>query len=108
MLVSGLGVWFTGSPGSVVVGASGVIFGYLGLLFMRGIVERSWWNLGVVLLVGLLYGWQLIGIFPTDERISWQGHLFGLLGGLVAAVIFRRRRSGQDAPYHSDSTLTLP
>ncbi|MFG1655121.1 rhomboid family intramembrane serine protease [Micromonospora chersina] len=93
ILVSGLGVWFTGSPNSVVVGASGVIFGYLGILLTRGIVERSWWNFAVVLLVGLLYGWQLLGILPTDERISWQGHLFGLLGGVVAAVLFRRRRA---------------
>ena len=76
----------------MVVGASGVIFGYLGILLTRGIVERSWWNFAVVLLVGLLYGWQLVGILPTDERISWQGHLFGLLGGVVAAILFRRRR----------------
>lgn len=91
IFISGLGVWFTGSPNTIVVGASGVIFGYLGLLLMRGIVERSWWNFAVVLLVGLLYGWQLIGILPTDEPISWQGHLFGFLGGLVSAVLFRRR-----------------
>ena len=93
VLVSGLGVWFTGSPNSVVVGASGVIFGYLGILLTRGIVERSWWNFAVFLLVGLLYGWQLVGILPTDERISWQGHLFGLLGGVVAAILFRRTTS---------------
>ncbi|MFG1952211.1 rhomboid family intramembrane serine protease [Micromonospora sp. NPDC048830] len=92
VLVSGLGVWFTGSPDSVVIGASGVIFGYLGVLLTRGLVERSWWNFAVVLLVGLLYGWQLFGILPTDERISWQGHLFGLVGGVAAAIIFRRRR----------------
>ncbi|KIR65128.1 rhomboid family intramembrane serine protease [Micromonospora harpali] len=98
VLVSGLGVWFTGSPNSVVVGASGVIFGYLGVLLTRGVVERSWWNFAVVLLVGLLYGWQLLGILPTDERISWQGHLFGLVGGVVAAILFRRRRV-EDDPY---------
>ncbi|GAB3816010.1 rhomboid family intramembrane serine protease [Micromonospora zhanjiangensis] len=109
MIVSGLGAWFTGSPNSIVVGASGVIFGYLGLLFTRGIVERSWWNLGVVLLVGLLYGWQLFGILPSDPQISWQGHLFGLLGGVVAAILFRRRRRDRDNSYPaSDSTLTLP
>jgi membrane associated rhomboid family serine protease len=106
ILVSGLGVWFTGSPGTVVVGASGLIFGYLGLLLMRGLVERTWWNFAVVLLVGLLYGWQLFGILPTDERISWQGHLFGFVGGLLAAILFRRRPRYD--PYRSDSTLTLP
>lgn len=93
VLVSGLGTWFTGSPNSVVVGASGVIFGYLGLLFTRGLVERSWWNLGVVVLIALLYGWQLLGVLPTDAPISWQGHLFGLIGGVLAAILFRRRRS---------------
>lgn len=90
-LVSGVGVWFFGQPGTVTVGASGVIFGYLGVLLMRGLVEHSWWNIAVGLLIALLYGWQLIGVLPMDERISWQAHLFGFLGGLVAAVVFRRR-----------------
>lgn len=91
-LVAGLGVWFTGDPRTLVVGASGVIFGYLGVLLARGIVERSWWNAAVGVLIALLYGWQLLGVLPTDERISWQGHLFGFLGGVLAAVLFRRRR----------------
>jgi membrane associated rhomboid family serine protease len=90
-VVSGLGVWFLGKPGTVVVGASGVIFGYLGVLLARGIVEHSWWNIAVGLLIALLYGWQLLGVLPVDERISWQAHLFGFAGGLLAAVLFRRR-----------------
>ncbi len=93
-LVSGIGVWFFGQPGSVTVGASGVIFGYLGVLLMRGLVEHSWWNIAVGLLIALLYGWQLIGVLPMDERISWQAHLFGFIGGLVAAIAFRRRSAG--------------
>jgi membrane associated rhomboid family serine protease len=97
-LCSGLGVWFTGAPDSVVIGASGVIFGYLGFLLVRGIVERSWWGIGVGLLVGLLYGTQLANVLPTDPRISWQGHLFGLLGGVVAAFLFRRRPPAPAAP----------
>lgn len=92
MLISGLGVWFIGDPDSVVVGASGVIFGYLGLLVARGFVERSWWNLGVAAFIGLLYWYQLYNVLPTDQPISWQGHLLGLLGGAIAAVVFRRRR----------------
>jgi membrane associated rhomboid family serine protease len=91
-IVSGLGVWFTGSGNSIVVGASGVVFGYLGVLLMRGLVERSWWHIAVGLLIGLLYGWQLVGALPGDPQVSWQAHLFGFAGGLVAAILFRRRR----------------
>ena len=92
MLISGLGVWLIGSPSSVVVGASGVVFGYLGLLVARGFVEHSWWNLGVAAFIGLLYWYQLYNVLPTDQPISWQGHLLGLVGGMLAAVLFRRRR----------------
>ncbi|MEV8513919.1 rhomboid family intramembrane serine protease [Dactylosporangium sp. NPDC051484] len=91
-VVAGVGVWFLGSPNTVVVGASGVIFGYLGVILMRGVVERSWWHIAVGLLVGLLYGWQLIGMFPGDPGVSWQGHLCGFIAGLAAAILFRRRR----------------
>ncbi|WP_305785073.1 rhomboid family intramembrane serine protease [Symbioplanes lichenis] len=109
ILVSGIGVWFIGDPDSVVVGASGVVFGYLGLLFARGFVERSWWNLGVAAFIGLLYWYQIYNILPTDQPISWQGHLLGLLGGVAAAIAFRRRRPkptpslyGGDAPTLTD------
>ncbi len=100
-LISGLGVWlFSSVP---TVGASGVIFGYLGFLVMRGIVERSWWNIAVALLVGLLYWSQLSGVVPGEKWISWQAHLFGLLGGLVAAILFRRR-----PPKPMPAPVTLP
>nr|WP_240942229.1 rhomboid family intramembrane serine protease [Planosporangium thailandense] len=111
-LVSGLGVWFIGDPRTVVVGASGVIFGYFGLLVVRGVVERSWWNIAVALLIGLLYGWQLVGVLPgIDSKISWQGHLCGLVGGAVAAVLFRRRRRRPGTPVTTagdGDTLSLP
>jgi membrane associated rhomboid family serine protease len=91
MVFSGMGVWLVGNPDTVVVGASGVIFGYLGLLLARGLIERRWWHLWVGVLVGLLYGWQVIGVLPgaVDPQVSWEGHLFGFLGGVVAAVLFR-------------------
>jgi membrane associated rhomboid family serine protease len=93
-LVSGVGVWIFGPSDAVTVGASGVIFGYLGVLLTRGLVERSWWNVAVGSLIALLYGWSLLGVLPTDERISWQGHLFGFIGGVLAAIVFRRRGEG--------------
>jgi membrane associated rhomboid family serine protease len=111
-VVSGMGVWLIGDPRTVVVGASGIIFGYFGLLVVRGVVERSWWNIAVALLIGLLYGWQLVGVLPVvDSNISWQGHLCGLVGGMVAAVLFRRRRSRAQAPASATGEgdeLTLP
>ena len=91
-VVAGVGVWFLGSGDTIVVGASGVIFGYLGVILMRGVVERSWWHIAVGLLIGLLYGWQLFGVLPGDPGVSWQGHLCGFVAGLIAAVLFRRRR----------------
>jgi membrane associated rhomboid family serine protease len=107
MLVGGLGVWFVGDANSVVVGASGVIFGYLGLLFARGLVERSWWHLGVAAFIGLLYWWQLYNVLPTDQPISWQGHLFGFFSGVLAAVLFRRRRRPRPAAaFDPDTTLS--
>jgi len=116
-LVSGIGVWLFGS--GPTIGASGVIFGYLGFLFMRGLVERSWWNIAVALLIGLLYGAQISGAFPGgDSEVSWQAHLFGLLGGLAAAILFRRRGpkapkpSGTEPPtvpgFDLPDTLTIP
>ena len=105
MLVGGLGVWFIGDPNSVVVGASGVVFGYLGLLFARGFVERSWWNLGVAAFIGLLYWYQLYNVLPTDQPISWQGHLLGLIAGLIAAVLFRRRRPRTEPQFYGGPNL---
>ena len=102
-VVSGLGVWAATPAGYLVVGASGIIFGWLGLLLMRGVVDRSLWNFAVVVIVGLLYGWHLSALFPTDLRISWQGHLFGFVGGLCAAILFRRPR-----PEESDPPAPVP
>jgi membrane associated rhomboid family serine protease len=87
---SGLAVWFLTPPNYLVLGASGIAFGWLGLIFMRGLVDLSFWHLGVALVAGLLYGWQLFLLLPTDESISWQGHLFGFAGGLLAGILTRR------------------
>ena len=103
-LVSGLGAWLTGPPHTVGIGASGIVFGYLGFLLTRGVVERSWWSIAVGVLIGLLYGWTLTGALPTDQRISWQAHLFGLVGGVAAAILFRRRRP---RPEPASPTLDL-
>jgi membrane associated rhomboid family serine protease len=95
-LVGGLGVWLVGDAGSVHVGASGLVFGYIGFLLLRGIIERTPGSLLVSLLVAVLYGGALVGVVPTDGSVSWEGHLFGFLGGLLAARVVPVRRQRRD------------
>jgi membrane associated rhomboid family serine protease len=97
ILVSGLGVWLTATEHSTTAGASGVVFGLLGYLLFRGFVNRSAGDLVMGLLVGVVYGSLLWGVLPTAAGVSWQGHLFGLVGGVVAAFAFRRPRGAQRA-----------
>ncbi|HEX2806135.1 MAG TPA: rhomboid family intramembrane serine protease, partial [Kineosporiaceae bacterium] len=96
ILASGLGVWLTAPVHSTTAGASGVVFGLLGYLLIRGFVNRSAVDLVVGLLVGVVYGSFLWGVLPTAAGVSWQGHLFGLVGGVVAFA-FRRPRGAQRA-----------
>jgi membrane associated rhomboid family serine protease len=90
-LVSGVGVWLVGASYSVHIGASGVIFGYFGFLLLRGYFERSLISIGLSLVVAAVYGGMLWGVFPSGYRISWEGHLFGFLGGVLAARMMSRR-----------------
>jgi membrane associated rhomboid family serine protease len=92
MIIGGLGVWLTAADHSNTVGASGVIFGLLGYLLVRGFVNRSAVDIVVGLIVLVVYGSALWGVLPTDPSISWQGHLFGLIGGVIAAFLFRTKR----------------
>lgn len=85
-LVSGLGTWLIGQPNSVHIGASGVVFAYLGFLMARGIFERSVGAIILSALVTWLFGGMLTGVLPTvGANISWEAHLFGFLGGILAA-----------------------
>jgi membrane associated rhomboid family serine protease len=84
-VVSGLGTWLIGPSMSVHIGASGVIFGFLGYLLARGWFERRAASIAVALGVGLLYGGAIFGVLPGQVGISWQAHLFGFLGGVLAA-----------------------
>ncbi|MCA2682466.1 MAG: rhomboid family intramembrane serine protease [Microcystis sp. M038S2] len=88
MLVGGLGVWLFAAPGSIHIGASILIFGYLGFLLLRGYFQRNIPSILLSILVFLLYGGTIWGVLPSSRPgISWQGHLFGFLGGVLAAKL---------------------
>ena len=90
-LVSGIGVWLFSPTLSVTIGASGLIFGWLTYLLLRGFFTRSAWEIILGIALFLLYGSTLLGVLPGQPGISWQAHLFGALGGALAAVLLAPR-----------------
>lgn len=90
-LASGLGVWLFGAGNTVHLGASGIIFGYLGFLLAAAWFLRSVGAIVVALAVVLIYGSTLWGVLPGQEGVSWLGHLFGLAGGILAAWLLRKK-----------------
>ncbi|MGK7927238.1 MAG: rhomboid family intramembrane serine protease [Spirulina sp.] len=92
MVVAGLGTWVFGQPCSFHIGASSLIYGYLGFLLFRGYYERNTASIALSLLVFFLYGSVIWGVLPTRPGISWQGHLFGFIGGILAARFIGKAR----------------
>ncbi|PRX49279.1 rhomboid family protein [Prauserella shujinwangii] len=99
-LVGGLGVWLVAPPDVVTVGASGLAFGWLAFLLVRGVFNRSAGQLAVAAVLLSLWGGMLWGVLPGNPGVSWQGHLFGALGGILAAWIVARadRAKARRAP----------
>lgn len=91
-LTAGLGTWLIGQSNSYHIGASGLVFGYLTYLLARGLFERKLTYLAVGLVVLFLYGGVLWGLVPRPG-ISWQGHLFGALGGVLAAKVLHATKA---------------
>jgi membrane associated rhomboid family serine protease len=90
-LVSGLGTWLIAPDNTVHLGASGVVFGYATYLISRGVFSRNLLQLVVGVAVVGVWGTVLLGGVQPEEGISWQGHLFGAVGGVVAARVLSER-----------------
>jgi membrane associated rhomboid family serine protease len=84
IVVSGLGTWLFGESARHI-GASGVVFGYAGYLLARPAFDRKLWSVVVTLLVAVTYGTALLWSLVPQNRISWSGHFFGFVGGIIAA-----------------------
>jgi membrane associated rhomboid family serine protease len=85
ILVGGLGTWTFSPDDSIHLGASGLVFGYFGYLIMRAWYDGRFVSGLIALFVVLGYGGMIWGIRPFQIGISWEGHLFGLCGGIAAA-----------------------
>ncbi len=90
-LVSGVGTWLFGAPHTRHVGASGVVFGFLGYLLIRAAYDHRLSSALIAIVVALLYGATFLTSLMPAQGISWTGHVFGFIGGVLAARMRYRR-----------------
>ena len=89
-VLGGLAVWLLGRSRSNHIGASGIIFGYLGYVLMRGYLLQSPKAIALAILASLLYGGLIWSVLPLQRKSSWEGHLFGLVAGGASAFYFQK------------------
>ncbi len=107
-LVSGAGTWLTAAGGTVTVGASGVVFGYATYLISRGLFDRQVVEIAVGVVVLLFFGGALIYDLIPHAGISWEAHLFGGVGGVLAAAVLSGPARGQASAPGARSLHTSP
>ena len=91
-LFTGALLWFIGgSNGAIHIGMSGVIYALTGFLFTSGVLRKYLPLQALSLFIVFLYGSMIWGIFPTQPRVSWQGHLSGLVVGVILAFVYRKK-----------------
>ncbi len=91
---SGLTAWVLTPAGTVVLGASGLIFGWFTYLLARGLWTRRPGQVALAVVILVVYGGLLWGVLPGAAGISWQAHLGGAVGGVLAAWLIHRRDAG--------------
>jgi len=95
LVVAGLGTWLTAPSHVSTIGASGIVFGYAGFLISRGFFQRSFAAIAIGVVVAVLFGASLAGDLFPHAGVSWQDHLFGALGGILAAKVVSGGRGTQ-------------
>lgn len=112
-LVSGIWLWIGGRNSmnypTYHIGASTLVYGLASFLFFSGLFRRHLRLMVVSALVVFLYGGIVWGVFPIKQEISWEGHLFGMIAGILIAFNYRKegpqRRVYQ---WEEDDTTDLP
>ncbi|HMR50392.1 MAG TPA: rhomboid family intramembrane serine protease [Arachnia sp.] len=93
ILTSGLTVWLLASPGSITAGASGIIFGWLTYVLVRGFFTRHVGQILIAVVILAVYGSVLWGVLPMTTGVSWQAHLGGAAGGVLAAWLLNGKKA---------------
>ncbi len=88
-LLSGLGIWIFAAPYTYHIGASGIVYGMISLVFWSGIFRRNIKSIVLALIILILYAGYFGGIMPGQQGISWEGHLLGAVAGILLAWIYR-------------------
>lgn len=88
-VMSGLGVWFFAIPYAYHIGASGIVYGMVSLVFWSGVFRRNIKSIVLALIILVLYAGYFGGIVPGKEGISWESHLLGAIAGIILAWIYR-------------------
>ncbi|TDE00076.1 rhomboid family intramembrane serine protease [Jiangella asiatica] len=88
-LVGGFATWLVAAPNTVHIGASGLVYGYAAFLVAWGLLSGRVLSIIVSVVVVLMYGGIVVGVLPGQPGISWQGHLFGALAGVLMAFVLR-------------------
>jgi membrane associated rhomboid family serine protease len=102
ILIGGLGTWLIAPGGTTTVGASGVVFGYATYLFTRGLFERSALQIVTGVIVGVVWGGALVSSIVPHAGISWQAHVCGAIGGVIAAWLLAARETTSRPPRDGD------
>ena len=95
VVVSGMFAWLLSPPYTLTIGASGLIFGWLTYLLSRGVFSRDGKQILLAVVIFLVYGGILWGVLPTQVGVSWQAHLGGAIGGVLAAWFVHGRRASR-------------
>jgi membrane associated rhomboid family serine protease len=87
VVIGGLGTWLISPPNTITIGASGLVFGYASYLILRGLFNRRLGQVLIGIVVIMVWGSALFGGLLPQDGISWQGHLFGGIAGVLAAWV---------------------
>lgn len=86
-LIVGLGTWLTAGANTETIGASGLVFGFATYLMTRFFFSRRMLDLALGVGVLVVWGASLLASLAPTPGVSWQAHLFGAVGGVVAARV---------------------